>query len=64
MALIRAHHQVFGICRVPESKVRLHPDEWTPVDASPPPAADPQTPVAVGAGDPTSPDAPGQNQED
>lgn len=32
MALIPAHHEVFGTCMVPESKVALHPDEWSVYD--------------------------------
>lgn len=32
MPLIRAKHDVFGECLVPDSRVRLHPDEWTPFD--------------------------------
>lgn len=34
MALIRARHDVFGERLVPESRVRLHPDEWTAFDPS------------------------------
>lgn len=32
MALIRAHHKVYGWHLVPEGKVRLHPDDWSTFD--------------------------------
>ncbi|TKJ24364.1 hypothetical protein [Blastococcus sp. CCUG 61487] len=99
MALIPAFHEVYGWQLIPESRQRLHPDEWSVYDpaahnaddvvkylAAAGPrerarvlalerdgkarktvlAEDPETPVAVGAGEPTSPagDDPGQNQED
>lgn len=77
MALIRAHHAVFGVCMVPDTRVALHPQDWTPIDGDPaqPHAPDfatagevPQTPAADGAGTPTTQrpagDDPGQNQED
>ena len=34
MALIRAHHPVYGTCLIPESRLRLRPGEWT-VDFDP-----------------------------
>ena len=53
MALIRARHAIFGVCRVGEAKVRLHPDEWTPLEPLPPlpaqeeePADEPDTETA------------------
>lgn len=77
MALIRAHHAVFGVCRVPDTRVALHPQDWTPLDDVPvhPHATDlaaagevTQTPAADGAGTPITQrpagDDPGQNQED
>ena len=32
MPLIAAFHEVFGLCLVPESRVRLHPDAWSTYD--------------------------------
>jgi hypothetical protein len=32
MALIAAFHEVYGHRLVPESRVRLHPDEWSTYD--------------------------------
>ena len=40
MPLIPAFHEVFGLCLVPESRVRLHPGEWSTYDPGAHRAAD------------------------
>lgn len=57
MALIRARHAVYGVCKVGEAKVRLHPDEWTPLRPLPPlpGETDEVTPETVPTGDDAPP---------
>lgn len=40
MPLIPAFHEVFGLCLVPDSRVRLHPGEWSTYDPGEHRAAD------------------------
>lgn len=58
MALVRALHQVFGVCEVGEQTVAAFPDDWTlvdpntplghpPVEAAPVVVDDPGTPTEV-----------------
>lgn len=45
MALVRARHAVFGVCLIPATRLALHPDEWTAVDAPIPPRDVPFNPA-------------------
>jgi hypothetical protein len=65
VALIRARHEVFGVCRVPEGAVRLFPDEWEPLDGPLPQLPGRRSPTKTSSPAPVEDPAPTpESQED